>query len=636
MAKWWWLGGSVARWKRWTCVSPMPSHCTAIPKFGVGIGCAPKSSPYQATDAARTGAWTLTWLTRMAVMARRPYRAGSAPRSARAGCETAHHHVRARTAREPEGGSSGSSTDRRAVRRRAAAVRLAPALQDLAATSAAIPLRSRRRPREDLHQCAPPSRIPPDQVQPPARRLRRPWPPCGPVARRRHGAAARPRPGVRRRPDAGAGRAGPGVARRPGVVPAARELARRDAHRARAHGAARRRRGPRPLHGIRQGGVPRAGRPRRSRAALGRRARRPPRAPRRQLAGARAVPRRRARPPLRRHRRPLAGDRRPAPEPGDEPRQRARLQHGDRPAAAARGAPARDALASRRPVGRHGGRRHARADPAHAQPAGLDGARPPPVGLDRARRARPPWDRVALRRGLAAARRAAHRAGPAHAPRRPRRARRLSGRRARGRSGGALAHPDGQVGRQRRGGGGELEQRRLDRHGPRDHRDRDAVVGAAGDLDLVARADLALAHDAQVRAGPLRPREALEHLRVAEAQAELEARKARLADLELDRAEPPALADQRPAHVDALDREVLAERPRTEPDAELALPPRRVLARVRVDRLVGAAVDAAVGLVVAGDVHALDADAAAADRRLADRALHGAATAQADRLRAAD
>src|SRR4051812_36401537 len=368
---------------------------------------------------------------------------------------------------------------------------------------------------------------------------------------------------------------------------------------------------------------------------MGRRARRPPRAPRRQLAGARAVPCRRARPPLRGHRRPLAGDRRPAPEPGDEPRQRTRLQHGDRPAAAARGAPARDALASRRPVGSTGGRGHARADPAHAQPAGLDGARPPPVGLDRARRARPPWDRVALRRGLAAARRAAHRAGPAHAPRRPRRARRLSGRRARGRSGGALAHPDGQVGRQRRGRGGELEQRGLDRHGPRDHRDRDAVVGAAGDLDLVAGADLALAHDAQVRARSLRPCEALEHLRVAEAQAELEARKARLADLELDRAEPPALADQRPAHVDARDREVLAERARPELDAELALPPRGVLARVRVDRLVRAAVDAAVGLVVAGEVHALDPHAVV-DRRLADRALHGPAAALADRLRAAD
>src|SRR3954468_19483594 len=88
MAKWWWLGGSGARGERGGCVSPMPSHCTAIPKFGVGIGCAPKSSPYQATDAARSGAWTLTWLTRMAVMARRPYRAGSAPRSATAGCET--------------------------------------------------------------------------------------------------------------------------------------------------------------------------------------------------------------------------------------------------------------------------------------------------------------------------------------------------------------------------------------------------------------------------------------------------------------------------------------------------------------------------------------------------------------------
>src|SRR3954453_20882744 len=106
MVKWGWLVGALARWEGPTCGAAMPSHCTGIPKFGVGIGCAPKSSPYQATDAARSGAWTLTWLTRMAVMARRPYRAGSAPRSATAGCETAHHHVRATTACEREGGST--------------------------------------------------------------------------------------------------------------------------------------------------------------------------------------------------------------------------------------------------------------------------------------------------------------------------------------------------------------------------------------------------------------------------------------------------------------------------------------------------------------------------------------------------
>src|SRR3954451_4047783 len=112
MAKWWWLGGSVARWKRWACVAPIPSHWTGIPKLGVGIGCAPKSSPYQATDAARSGAWTLTWLTRMAVMARRPYRAASALRSATAGCETPHDHVRAQTGCERERARNGPPTDR--------------------------------------------------------------------------------------------------------------------------------------------------------------------------------------------------------------------------------------------------------------------------------------------------------------------------------------------------------------------------------------------------------------------------------------------------------------------------------------------------------------------------------------------
>src|SRR4051794_18417379 len=168
-----------------------------------------------------------------------------------------------------------------------------------------------------------------------------------------------------------------------------------------------------------------------------------------------------------------------------------------------------------------------------------------------------------------------------------------------------------------------------------DERDRDAVVGPAVDRDRVARADLALAHDPQVRARALGPREALEHLRIAEAQAQLEAREARLADLELDRAEPPALADHRAAHVDARDGEVLAEGAGPELAAQLGRPPRDVLARVRVDRLVRAAVHAPVGLVVALDIHAGHAHATV-DGRLGDRALDDLSTLPADRLGTAD
>ena len=67
-----------------------------------------------------------------------------------------------------------------------------------------------------------------------------------------------------------------------------------------------------------------------------------------------------------------------------------------------------------------------------------------------------------------------------------------------------------------------------------DQRERDAVVGARDDVDLVAGLQLALGDDPQVGAGPARLGEALDHLQVAEAQPELRARQARLADLELD------------------------------------------------------------------------------------------------------
>src|SRR3954449_12001506 len=159
MAKWWWLGGSVARWNRWTCVSPMPSHCTGIPKFGVGIGCAPKSSRYQTTDASRSGAWTLTWLTRMAVMASRQYRPTRGVPTATAGCKPPHRRVRPQTARERARARNGLQADRRrhsALRSRRAA---RTGLRDLAARSAAIPLRPAGGPPEASHPHRPRSEV---------------------------------------------------------------------------------------------------------------------------------------------------------------------------------------------------------------------------------------------------------------------------------------------------------------------------------------------------------------------------------------------------------------------------------------------------------------------------------------------
>ena len=78
-------------------------------------------------------------------------------------------------------------------------------------------------------------------------------------------------------------------------------------------------------------------------------------------------------------------------------------------------------------------------------------------------------------------------------------------------------------------------------------------------------------HDPQVGAGPRRLGEAAQHQRVAEAQAELEAGLARLADLELGVPIAPALADHRAGDVDALGGQVLAEHAGPELAAELGL-----------------------------------------------------------------
>jgi hypothetical protein len=104
------------------------------------------------------------------------------------------------------------------------------------------------------------------------------------------------------------------------------------------------------------------------------------------------------------------------------------------------------------------------------------------------------------------------------------------------------------------------------------------VAGTAELLDPVAGADLALADDAQVRPRPAGGGEGLQEFRVAHPDAELEAGKARLGDLELSRADPPAFADQRLAQVDAVNREVVAEGAGPDLPAELRLPPVVVLA----------------------------------------------------------
>src|SRR5581483_5256179 len=111
---------------------------------------------------------------------------------------------------------------------------------------------------------------------------------------------------------------------------------------------------------------------------------------------------------------------------------------------------------------------------------------------------------------------------------------------------------------------------------------------------------------------------ALDEARVVHPLRELPAGDARRCDLEQDRADGPAFADQGVGDVDAARGEVLAEGAGNERATELAGPPVVVLAGIGVHSLVGTAVDAAVGLVVAPDVHAADGHAAA-DRLLPDR-----------------
>jgi hypothetical protein len=153
---------------------------------------------------------------------------------------------------------------------------------------------------------------------------------------------------------------------------------------------------------------------------------------------------------------------------------------------------------------------------------------------------------------------------------------------------------------------------------PGDFADRESVGRSLHDLDGVPRAHVALRHDAEIGAGPAGGREPDGEVRVLHARTDLPARRARLRDLEESRADRPALADDGGRHVQALHGEVLAEGSRLERTVELARPPVVVLTRVGVGGLVRPAVEAPVGLVVAGQVDARDGDAAL-DRRLPDR-----------------
>src|SRR5450432_3625350 len=150
------------------------------------------------------------------------------------------------------------------------------------------------------------------------------------------------------------------------------------------------------------------------------------------------------------------------------------------------------------------------------------------------------------------------------------------------------------------------------------------MCGAARDLDLVARGDVTLPQDPQVRARTLSCREPLEKSRVSHPQTELEAWEPWLRDLQQHAAERPLLSDHSLRYRQAADREVLTERRLTERAPEFPFPPLDVLARVRVDRLVRATVNGPIRLIVPVEVHATQRDSAG-DRVLPNRGQHGVA-----------
>ena len=84
---------------------------------------------------------------------------------------------------------------------------------------------------------------------------------------------------------------------------------------------------------------------------------------------------------------------------------------------------------------------------------------------------------------------------------------------------------------------------------------------ARHDLDRVARTNVALAHDTEVRAHATLGLKSAREVRVVHADAELVAGKARLRAFEDDRADLPSLPDDRLPEIDALDGEVLAKQP---------------------------------------------------------------------------
>ena len=139
--------------------------------------------------------------------------------------------------------------------------------------------------------------------------------------------------------------------------------------------------------------------------------------------------------------------------------------------------------------------------------------------------------------------------------------------------------------------------------------DREGMARAVDDLDVVPGCERAFLDDPHVGARAPGGGEPDRELRVVHPRAELPAGRPRPGDLVATVEPIDLLADDGRADVEAL--EGVRSSPKVASSTGRArLFGHRPILRVRVDGLVGAAVEVAVGLVVAGDVHAGNLDAA--------------------------
>ncbi len=147
-------------------------------------------------------------------------------------------------------------------------------------------------------------------------------------------------------------------------------------------------------------------------------------------------------------------------------------------------------------------------------------------------------------------------------------------------------------------------------------RDAYTVLALAERFDGIAGANLTLLQHCQIEAGASALQETLHHVGPAKAQGELVAGHPGLGNHEFRRAHAKAIADMHAALQQALGRQVLAEHaPGQRHAGQLLAPERVVLGRIRVDRLVLAAVHFEIRLLVALDVEPPDPHPAR-DRRL--------------------